>query len=67
MLLFQDQLLFHVILYTCFIQVDIKVETWLKYLKHFVHDQLPLKINIYIGMIMGDVTVSWDLMLLLSQ
>ena len=66
MLLFQDQL-FHVILYTCFIQVDIKVETWLKYLKHFVHDQLPLKINIYIGTIMGDVTVSWDLMLLLSQ
>ena len=66
MLLFQDQL-FHVILYTCLIQVDIKVETWLKYLKHFVHDQLPLKINIYIGMIMGGVTVSWDLMLLLSQ
>ena len=66
MLLFQDQL-FHVILYTCFIQVDVKVETWLKYLKHFVHDHLPLKINIYIGMIMGDVTVSWDLMLLLSQ
>ena len=66
MLLFQDQL-FHVILYTCFIQVDIKVETWLKYWKHFVHDQLPLKTNIYIGMIMGDVTVSWDLMLLLSQ